>query len=190
LAKRMIIGVAGKKRSGKDTLCGFLKEFHPFERIAFAGPLWEILLETDPWVQTDDGFMRLTLLNELYGYEHCKTHFPDVREYMKKLGTEGAREHISQTVWLDIAKNRMLANPDQSFLISDVRFDNEAAMIQRLGGIVLKLDREMEGEEDTHPSENIEQVMADLNLLNNGDLDDLRHMAKGIVDNYHNIGRK
>lgn len=184
---RKLIGVAGKKRSGKDTLCVALQKTDTFERLAFATAIWDILLVTDPWVevpvpvQFGQGFQRLSALNKEFGYEYCKANFPDVREYMKKLGSEGGRDCISDTVWLDIVVNKINRHPRTNFIVTDVRFDNEAEAIQRLGGLVVKLDRNT-GLTDSHVSESyIDNMHHDVVYENNGDIKDLQRFAVELV---------
>lgn len=43
----LLIGLTGRKRSGKDTVAGFLRE-EGFERVAFGDPIKEILADMDP----------------------------------------------------------------------------------------------------------------------------------------------
>ncbi len=122
-------------------------------------------------------------MNEEFGYEYCKSEFPEVRRLMQKLGTEGVREHVGQTTWLDVVERRIVDNPTTSYIISDVRFDNEAAMIQRLGGLVVRLDRDAE-HTDSHASESIEAIKYDVLYTNNGDLNDLRSFAGELIRRY------
>ncbi len=181
-----VIGIAGKKRSGKDTLGALFESKYLYERISFAGALWKILLAADPWIDTDistGAFYRLSFLNEQFGYEECKTKFPEVRRLMQKLGTEGVREHIGQETWLSIVKNKIIANPDKKFVVCDVRFDNEAWMIQDLGGVVVKLERDG-GESDGHVSEEIERIHHDELYENTGSLRALESFAMELVRRY------
>ena len=43
----ILIGLTGRKRSGKDTVAGFLRE-EGFDRVAFGDPIKEILADMDP----------------------------------------------------------------------------------------------------------------------------------------------
>lgn len=183
MARRQIVGIAGKKRSGKDTLCSMMQTYHPYQQIAFAGALYNCMLAMDPWVRAEPGFQRLSALHEEFGYEACKDMFPDVREYMKKLGTEGVREHIGPTTWLDVVVRKIKASPTTSFIVTDVRFDNEAQAIQELGGMVVKLERDT-NDGDTHVSENIENIKQDVLYRNNSGLDDLDRFAEQLIRRY------
>lgn len=180
---RIIIGVAAKKRAGKDTLCEMLGKYQPFTQVAFADALWKTLLAADPWIDCD-GFLpkyrRLTELNEKYGYEKCKTEFPEVRRLMQQLGTDGVREHVGQNTWLNIVEDQIKANPTTNFLVSDLRFDNEAAMVHRLGGWVVKLERGTSSS-DEHISESIAGIHHDVLYVNNSSLNDLDEFAGELI---------
>lgn len=180
--ERMIIGIAGKKRSGKDTLCDLLEKHHPFQRTAYAQALWDILLVTDPLIPDGERGVhyRLSWLNDKFGYEYCKSNFVEVRRLMQRLGTDGVRKHIGQTTWLDIVERKILASPEISFLISDVRFANEARSIKSMGGIVVKLERDGTGGDD-HISETIDGIQEDVFYMNNGDLNDLDSFATELI---------
>lgn len=190
MARRQIVGIAGKKRSGKDTLCSMMQAYHPYQQVAFAGALWSILLAADPWIDMwtefptpHNEYYRLTELNDRFGYEYCKEHFPEVRRLMQDLGTQGVREHIGPTTWLDIVIRKIKASPTTSFIVTDVRFDNEAQAIQELGGIVVKLERDSNNT-DMHVSENIESIKQDVLYRNNSGLDDLDRFAEQLIRRY------
>lgn len=176
-----IIGIAGKKRSGKNSLCNMLKGLHPYTETSFAAALYRCMLAMDPWVECDGYLPRYKRLSELhakYGYETCKAEFPDVREYMKKLGTEGVRENVGPTTWLDVVVRQIKENPTKDFVVTDLRFRNEGVAIHNLGGIVVKLERSL-GHEDEHSSENdISKIFEDYSYDNSGGLNDLETFAR------------
>lgn len=173
-----IIGIAGKKKSGKGTLCSMLQELHPYRETAFASALYQCMLAMDPWVEVGEfNFVRLSVLDEELGYEHCKANFPDVREYMKRLGTDGVRRYVGSTTWLDVVVREIKSNPDTDFVVSDLRYSNEGDAIQDLGGVVVKLERDT-GFEDSHSSENeISKIYHDFLYVNNSGLNDLEEFA-------------
>lgn len=74
---------------------------------------------------------------------------------MQTLGTEWARQTICDDLWLRVARQRALtALQDQATVVfDDVRFDNEAQMIRRLGGIIIKVTRPDLPQSSAHASE-------------------------------------
>lgn len=94
------------------------------------------------------------------------------REILQKIGTEGFRETISDSFWVDIA-------PKGNVIISDVRFDNEADWITGNAGIMIRVDRDIEEiSESDHPSENgINLNLVNYTVENNGTIEELRKQA-------------
>jgi len=161
----MIIGLAGKKYSGKDTAGLFFKE-NGYIRIAFADPLKEICQIA--FGLTDE---------ELY---HDKEKIVDEwqvssRKLMQIVGTELFRNElakqlprIGESIWLRIAEKK-IKQAGQNVVITDVRYENEAAMIRRLGGKIVYVDRKTDHIDD-HTSEKI--IEYDYSIENNGTLDE------------------
>jgi hypothetical protein len=80
-----------------------------------------------------------------------KTGFMTGREFMQYFGTD-----ICRKVYPDIWTNRLIkdiqAEEPNLAIISDARFENEIKAIQAVGGKVIRLTREVSGE-DSHDSE-------------------------------------
>lgn len=175
MSSTIIIGLSGKKRSGKDTVAARLVEAHGFRRLAFADRLKRLAADLDPWLpvsypdQTDncdpEALRQLSELIEEYGSEGAK-EIPAVRQWYKDLG-EKVRDDVDPGVWIrpveaDI-EEAILASYiadaggiDQAVrvVVSDVRFPNEADMILRQGGQVWRIERpDTDDHEDTHSSE-------------------------------------
>lgn len=81
---------------------------------------------------------------------HDKDATPDilcgktVRYALQTLGTEWGRNLIGQEIWLQAARKHIAwlqASGAPGITCDDVRFDNEAELIQELGGVVIELVR-------------------------------------------------
>ena len=70
-------------------------------------------------------------------------------------------------------------------MITDVRYPNEAELVKKAGGIMIRVDRET-GLEDAHSSENLLDSFEgfDYRLTNNGTLFDLKEKLERIVANH------
>jgi hypothetical protein len=128
----MLIGVCGAAGSGKDTVADILG----FERVAFADPLYEmvsIVTGLTPDEMRDRETKEATI--DWLG------HSP--RQLLQTLGTEWGRDTISQTIWVDAAMRRVrrLLDEGRDVVVTDVRFDNEAAAIKAAGGQVWQIVR-------------------------------------------------
>lgn len=129
-----IIGLTGLPRSGKDTAASHLVCDLGYERRAFATPLKAaaaILLDR-PLCEMDGagGFDREALLPE-WGFS--------TRWFLQRFGTECMRNQIDQDFW--IKRMRVSMVPEGRYVITDVRFQNEADLIRELGGQIIEIMR-------------------------------------------------
>lgn len=154
-----LIGLTGKKRSGKDTVADRLVSTHGYTRFAFADIMKEMLLRIDPWVQWSPvGNGRLSRLVDLVGWERAKEE-PEVRRLLQALGTEAGRALFGESFWIDrtfaqIAEFHSHGMfPPRPVVITDVRFKNEADAVRAAGGLIVRLVRPDVVSSDTHPSE-------------------------------------
>jgi len=147
-----VIGVAGRKRSGKDTFAARLTDVHGYTRVASADPLRAMALALDPLVRTTSGhIVRLAELVAFEGWERSKSH-AEVRRTLQRLGTEAGRGVLGDTIWIDTAM-RTVADVPGPVVITDVRYPNEADAIRAAGGLVVRIDRPGLALSDVHPSE-------------------------------------
>ena len=141
----LVIGFAGKARSGKDTAGKYLVDEYQFLRYSFAQPLKDatkIMFHlTDKQIENKE--------------KPAEPWGRSPRELYQKVGTDIAR-NIDVNVWVKGADIFMHDNPGRSIVITDVRFSNEAFWIRDQGGIVVYLQSETRGiyENGEHSSEN------------------------------------
>ncbi|AVD99275.1 deoxynucleoside monophosphate kinase [Streptomyces phage BillNye] len=148
-----ILGLAGYARSGKDT-AGNALEADGWKRVAFADVLREFAYTLNPVIQSEHGFYTpLQWVIDEYGWNGYKrTQWAEgVRDLLQRLGTECGRELISQNIWVDATFNRM--DPNFNYVISDMRFPNEASAILARGGHLLRIERPGVGPANGHKSE-------------------------------------
>lgn len=148
-----ILGLAGYARSGKDTAGNALAEIG-WKRIAFADVLREFAYTLNPAIMSDYGFYtNLQWIIDEYGWNGYKrTQWGEgVRDLLQRLGTECGRELISQNIWVDATFSRM--DPAFNYVITDMRFPNEASAILARGGSLLRIVRPGVGPANGHKSE-------------------------------------
>lgn len=157
----MIIGLIGYARSGKDTVANILVERYGFVRMAFADGVRDMAMALDPFVQVDGDrhytegntpFARYSTMLKTIGYDAAKSH-PDVRRLLQRLGTEAVRNVLGENAWIDIVAKRIHESANQNVVLTDVRFENEAAFVAGSGGVIVRLVRPGFGRETGHPSE-------------------------------------
>jgi hypothetical protein len=173
-----IIGITGRKFNGKDTLGKYFMEKHGFKRLGFADPLKEACRCIFGF--TDD---------QLYGgsKETCDDFWKvQPRKVLQFIGTDLLRdqlnrceglEWIDKSIWTNVMKKSIIdkLNGGYSVVVTDVRFENEASFIREMGGIVLRVTRNVLNDAtDTHASEaEIDRLSVDHDILNNGSIDSM-----------------
>lgn len=149
----MIIGIAGRKRSGKNTAADVFVA-RGFDLHSFAEPI--------------RSFVSM-LINEEITDKNKEAPLPGLglspRQLMQTAGTEWGRAQHPD-IWLWSLKQRL---PVMA-VIHDVRFENEADFIRNAGGIVIHIVRDGLPS-DGHASEaGIERKAGDVVIYNNGSL--------------------
>lgn len=143
----MIIGLAGRKGCGKSSVAEILHEKYGYRKMSFASPLKEMLLAMG---LTEDEVYNIDLKEkkiERYG--------KSPRELMQICGTEFARNMVCEDVWVKALEAKIEPEFDDMIVIDDVRFPNEAEMIRKKGGRIIRVTRTGQelGMVDTHTSE-------------------------------------
>lgn len=99
----MLLGITGKKRSGKNTVGQYLQDKYRFNQHAFADNIKKLVLEINPIIGSDykDGYGEIYLKEavEKSGWEKAKEdHY--VREFLQNLGVR-CREVFGKNLWAD-----------------------------------------------------------------------------------------
>ena len=169
----MIIGLSGYARSGKDEVAKVLVEDYGYTRVAFADKIRELLLETNPLVK--DGF-RVESVVGAYGWEQAKVLFPEIRNLLQNLGV-GARQTFGEQFWIHQAMQQV--HFEGNYVITDVRFTNEANVIKKYDNAQLwRIKRPGVEPVNSHVSErDMDGYQVDMILKNEGTLEDLRALV-------------
>lgn len=176
---RKIIGITGNANSGKDTTADYILSLNQsFKKIAFADPLKNMVIQylflTKDDVFTTQGKNRF---NEYWGMTN--------RQILQKVGTDAMRKGFCYDIWVKITQKILLNNKNQNFIISDVRFLNEAEMIKRNGGIIVRIKRNYHIVQCNHQSENpIDSNIVDYEIENYGDLQQLYKNIQNVLGEY------
>lgn len=126
-----IIGISGKRGSGKDTLGKVLINKYGFVKISFAKRLKEIA--KDMYALTNeqvDGMLKETI-DPRYGITP--------RDILIGLGNDGRK--YDPNVWIRLAFQGL---PDGKYIVTDLRYQNEAKYLQDQGAMLVRLNRAKE----------------------------------------------
>ena len=150
----MIIGITGKKQSGKSTVAEYLEKEHGYRRLNFKDALIremrnnfpDLLIEiANTLDKTNYDGMNPWTLKRMFEEKP-----PLVRRLMQNYGTDVRRKDHPDywTVqWLKLLGN------DRNVVVDDVRFINEAQTVKDVGGVIVRIVRTDLETPDTHVSE-------------------------------------
>jgi hypothetical protein len=197
----VILGLCGLRGHGKDTFARILCEHDTtLQRLAFADELKRICRLvfglTDYQVSVLEGKERLlsapinidaylTQLETATGLKMSPTGLVanTSREVLQYVGTDYVRK-ANPTYWLDKVSGRIAATPKTDFVVTDVRFPNEAERIHQIGGLIVRVHRleisdPFAVDEKVHASERIEF-----------EPDVLLGVFENCLDIYHTLGSR
>ena len=179
-----IVAFTGLAGSGKSTATEVLIK-DGWQRVKFAAPLKamvralirEVGLPGTPRAYIE-GHLKETPIEAL------NNRTP--RYIMQTLGTEWGRDVISESLWLDIAEKKIndLRKTGANIVIDDCRFENEAQLIERLGGNICQVNRGIDSpSEMCHASENLPTPHCV--IYNTGTIQELRTSVRKIfIEDY------
>jgi hypothetical protein len=165
----MIVGISGKAQSGKDTVGAILVNKHGFIRVASADALKRIAMRTFNWDGAKDARGRKflqDLATAVRGYDPdfwINITFQEIERQQKNNNTYPLQEH--------------------DFVITDVRYTNEADYLKKAGAILLRIERggiELFDHESETQLDNYEGF--DYLISNNGTIEGLEERVAVILD--------
>lgn len=172
---KMILGVTGPAGAGKDTVGLWFEKHYNFRRYAMAYALKAGMAAMGFPEPTDRALKEQIIPG--FGFTW--------REAAQKLGTEWGRG-LDPDIWLKIAE-REISRHNDSVIITDIRFENEASMIRKFGGTVLHVygrKAALDAPNAQHASE--AGVMfyptADFMLVNDGSMEELFQQLEGFMN--------
>lgn len=184
MSSRKIIGLTGRRRSGKDTVASFLVD-RGFTRLSFADPLKEAVKSL--FFFSDDQLeKRKEQVDPRYGVSP--------RRVLQCLGTDLIRDQLqdllgmSEPIFLASMRSRIDAITTTCrtrVVISDVRFPDEARLIRELGGVVFRVVRpavETDETVDRHASEiAMDDEPVEMVIENDGSIEDLHRRLEQLL---------
>lgn len=195
----MLIGLTGNKGVGKDTVGQYLVDNYGFTRMGFADKLKEAVAnlfnikfeQVDHFksvkvqctvyedIETDDEF-KAGGYYEWSGYTW--------REFLQRFGTEMGRYTFGTNFWVDLWESQYTAlsvmKPDEfrRVVVTDVRFENEAARILSSSGFIAEVIRSGHSP-DGHASEaGLDEDLIDDLIINNGTVEELYQSVDRLME--------
>jgi hypothetical protein len=155
----MLIGLTGKKRSGKDTVYQIINSISSndpnmiVKRIAFADKVKEaasIILNISPaYLELHKDNSNLVIKLERGDLWLDLS----LRNIIQRIGTEVGRDLFGKNFWIDQVLPLDFDHSNQLVIVTDVRFENEAQRVIDLGGVIWEVQRPDNNYKDDHSSE-------------------------------------
>jgi hypothetical protein len=178
-----LIALAGPARVGKDTIGEHLHKRFNYARYAFAGPLKEMVhvglgLSPRDYQSTEQKESVIPWLGVSY------------RHITQTLGTEWMRDRVNSQGWVIIAERNIQQMADAGTpgcVITDMRFDNEAEWVRKVGGTVVHVKGKraqigMSEEAKKHASEKgVTFGPEDRVIVNDGTFEELHEQVERLV---------
>lgn len=183
-----VIGLLGRKRSGKDSSGDYLISKYNFTRYAFADPIKDILkimfdfssnqLNDDKEKIDDRWNVSPREVLQKFGTEMCRH---DLEKYLPKI-----KETMNnETIWIKLFRIFYEKNKDKDIIITDVRFLDEINAIRSIGGKIVKIERdnlEYDGHSSEKDIDNYDESLIDYKIDNNYTFDDLYSQIDTIIN--------
>ena len=184
-----IIGFLGAKHTGKDTAGNYLIEKFNYTKYAFGDPVKDICKTM--FSLTDSQITDPTekeMIDPRWGisprtmFQRIGTEFGQIGLY--KLFPELKGKVPYRTLWVKLVEDWVKKNKSKMIVITDIRFEHEIKAIKDNNGVIMKINRETEFN-DNHISEielkTIDQSLIDYTIDNNYTLDDLYSQLDTII---------
>ena len=163
-----IVGLVGYSKTGKDTLAGMLTEYR---RIAFADALKHEVTKMLAAVGVNV---------DIWGED--KEQYRDLLIYWGR-----KRREQDPNYWLKKVVFEILRNPDERFIVTDVRYPNEARWILEHEGEILNIERpgyKPVSEEEAITITQIRKLYPAPIIVNDGTPKDLEKMFRDMLRNF------
>lgn len=144
----MIIGLIGFIGSGKGTVGDILANEYAFQRESFAKSVKDALTPIFGWdrslLEGDTAESRAfrESPDEYWSAVMGKDFTP--REALQLMGTEAGRNVFHPDIWVHSLERRITSEPLYNYVITDMRFPNEMAMVRRRGGKIIRIKRSLD----------------------------------------------
>lgn len=182
----MIIGLTGLKNSGKGTVANILAEEYGYMQLSFASKVKQVCSVLFGWdrsmLEGDTVYSRTWREKpDTFWSEKLNMDFTP-RKAMQLIGTEVFREHFHPDIWVFILEKNLSIFKDD-VVVSDIRFENEAALVRKRGGVIWRIERN-ETNTDAHSSEMaMESIRVDAIIKNDGYIVDLEKKITELMTN-------
>jgi hypothetical protein len=140
-----LVGFVGFQNSGKNTAALILEDLG-YKQISFAESLKDCLAAIFQWPRdmldgtTPESRVWREQVDSWWAERLGIPTFTP-RMAMQQVGTGCLRRHFNEDMWVFSVERKILANPKQKYVFTDLRYPNEIALVKRMGGKVLRVKK-------------------------------------------------
>lgn len=183
-----LIGISGRIGSGKDTFAHLLMQrldaYWEVKKYAHKLKIIASILTGVAVDKFEDQSFKAQKMPAEWGEMTYS-------EFLQRLGTEAVRNNIHTNAWVNAFYADFVAEgigndlSEPQWIVTDVRFQNEADEIKARGGIVVRISRNESSAENLHSSETaLDNYPFDYIINNRGTLKGLESQAIAFITNY------
>lgn len=201
----IIIGLAGRAGSGKDTVASMIEQWSidhylSAKRLAFADPIKQMAEAIDPIINVVSPYRLSEHLALIVAQKHLDVatdngwramwdeakKTPEVRRLLQRIGTDAGRRIIRDDLWTSLMVDRIRKNDlVDVIIITDARFANEQQLVKDHEGHMILVERPIStltSDSAFHASENsIDASLINTSVINDGSFDELRRKITQIM---------
>lgn len=168
-----VVALAGLAGSGKSTAADYLVDQYGYFRLKFAGPLKAMCRAIGMTDEMLEGNQKELPVDWLCGRSP--------RYVMQRLGGDWGRDLIGPDLWTGLFQRQAndILQAGGRVVVDDCRYDNEALLVQGMGGIVIRLVGRG-GIAGAHSSEQITEEV-DAVVHNDGSILDLTNRLRETI---------
>jgi len=152
---KMKLAIVGEMCSGKSTCAEHLAKTQGYINMKLADPIYWVVNGMEPGASPSDLYYKhihpfiipelsmkdqhkfISVINDTFA---IPKESPKPRRRLQFLGTEGGRNQIRDTIWIDILLGRVDKCVINNISVDDVRFHNEKDYLKKAGFFVVKLN--------------------------------------------------
>ena len=174
-----IVLIIGHIHTGKTTVANYLCEKYNFKRMSLGDGVKECTVKMFE-ILNSTGFTRENIKLEDLNNRDKKERY---RTLMQQISTDCIKKVISENVWIDIVKQKIINSKHENIVIDDIRFKNELFELSNLNKnvLIIKLTRDCEIKSEHISEHDLDDTIVPNIINNNGTKEELFKLVDSLI---------